>query len=242
MVQWNDEGIVLDALKYGDHDAIVTVFTRERGLCRGVLKGGTRSKQRAMIEPGNKVQVEWNARLSEHLGTWHMELREEIAARVLSHRLKLTALGSLCAMLKLSLAEQDAHPRLYAQLMHLLETLQHEENWLPAYVHFELALLEESGFGLDLEQCAATGTRENLRYISPKSGRAVSAEAGQPYHDRLLPFSNALRPELRNPVMQDIADGLRVTGFFLQHWLLESLQASLPAIRQQFAEILVKTA
>ena len=242
MVQWNDEGIVLDALKYGDNDAIVTVFTRERGLCRGVLKGGTRSKQRAMIEPGNKVQVEWNARLSEHLGTWHMELREEIASRVLSHRLKLTALGSLCAMLKLSLADQDAHPRLYAQLCHFLEAMQRDENWLAHYVQFELALLEESGFGLDLEQCAATGTRENLRYISPKSGRAVSANAGKPYHDRLLPFANILRGEVREGMLQDISDGLRVTGFFLQHWLLESLQSGLPAIRQQFAEILVKTA
>lgn len=240
MVQWADEAVVLDALKYGDADAIVTVFTPTRGLCRGVLKGGLRPKMRAMIEPGNKVEVQWNARLSEHLGTWHMELREEVASRVLSQRLKLTALGSVCAMLKLSLADQDPHPRLYAQLSLLLEYMQTHDDWLALYVQFELALLEESGFGLDLEQCAATGVREDLRYISPKSGRAVSATAGAPYHDRLLPFAASLRGQ--GETLRDLAEGLRVTGHFIHHFLLQSVQASLPPIRLQFAEILAKTA
>lgn len=242
MVEWHAEGVVLDALKFGDHDAIVTVFTAERGVCKGVLKAAMRPKQRLMMEPGNRVEVRWNARLADHLGSWHMELQEEIAGRVMADRLKLTALGSVCALLKLSLAEHDPHPRLYDALMDLLQSLQYAENWPAEYVRFELALLEESGFGLDLHECAATGSRENLHYISPKSGRAVSAEAGKAYHDRMLPFAAVLSEKATHTTLADIADGLRVTGHFIHHWLLSSVQKTLPPMRLQFAEILARKA
>lgn len=243
MAQWDDQGVVLDAHKFGDYDVILSVFCATRGVCRGVLKSGLRPKNRALVEPGNRLQLRWNGRLDEHLGTWSIDSLDMVPARLMHSRMGLAALSSICALLRVSLAEHDPHPRLYAYLQHVLAQLCANPSggaWVADYVRFELLLLEESGFGLDLTQCAVTGVREGLRYISPKSGRAVAEVPGKPYHAKLLPFPDVLRGA--HVPARDAATGLQVTGHFLHHWLFANIHKPLPGARVQLAEMLEKNA
>jgi DNA repair protein RecO (recombination protein O) len=242
MARWEDQGVILEVHRFGDHDVILSIFCAERGLRRGVLKGGLRAKYRASIEPGTVVQAEWYGRLDEHLGKWSMEPLDMVAAKLMHARTALVALNSLCALLRLSLAEADPHPRLYGYLQHMLHTIcasPTATDWVAEYVKFELLLLEETGFGLDLTQCAVTGSADDLQYISPKSGRAVGAIAGKPFHSKLLPFPNLFRGANTGP--QDAMEAIGVTGHFLHHWLLASIHKPLPAARLQLAEMLSKS-
>ena len=243
MAAWEDQAVVLDAHKFGDYDVILSLFCAERGICRGVLKGGLRSKNRALIEPGTVVQAHWNGRLNEHLGKWSIEALDMVPSKLMHSRMGLAALNSICALLRVSLAEQDPHPRLYAYLQHVLHVLCENPSagtWAAEYVHFELLLLEEAGFGLDLDQCAVTGKSDDLHYISPKSGRAVSEIPGRPYHAKLLPFPAVFRDA--SVACGEAIKGLQVTGHFLHHWLLASIHKPLPSARLQLAEMLEKTA
>ena len=243
MAAWEDQGVVLDAHKFGDYDVILSIFCAERGVCRGVLKGGLRPKSRALIEPGTIVAAHWNGRLDQHLGKWSIEALDMVPSKLMHSRVGLAALNSMCALLRVSLAEADPHPRLYAYLQHVLHALCQNPSggeWAAEYVRFELLLLEEAGFGLDLEQCAVTGKSDDLHYISPKSGRAVSAIPGKPYHAKLLPFPEVFRNAA--VASTEAVEGLRVTGHFLHHWLLASIHKTLPSARLQLAEMLEKTA
>lgn len=231
-----DNGFILSASKFSEHDAIVSIFTREHGMVRGVFKGAQSKKNRALLEPGNLVQLAGSARLEEHLYKLTLESIISYPALVLSQRAKLAALSSICSLLHACLAERDPHPELFHPTHLFFELLSQEntlDSWMLAYIQLELLLLEATGFGLDLSQCAATGQANDLRYVSPKSGRAVSAHAGAPYHEKLLPLSPTLlaAPHASSP--QHLRDGLRVTGHFLHHWLFESLGRNMPEIREQ---------
>lgn len=244
MLSFTDEALILTVDRFGDSDAIVNLFTLQHGLCRGVIKRGLTGKKRADVQPATLVEASWKARLPEHMGTITLEAKHSFASRVMHDPLKLSAVGSVTSLIAASLAERDAHPELYAQTLTFLQHVAAGTEplvWLAEYVRLELALLELAGFGLDLSNCAATGAVEHLNYVSPKSGRAVSQSAGEPYHDRMLKLPEFIKDNEHFPdEMRDITDGMTLTGYFLESRLLPALHRHPPALRAHFMGLLAR--
>lgn len=213
-MEWNDAGIVLSARKHGETSAILTLLTRAHGLHAGLVRGGAGKRARGVLQPGNRVQARWRARLSEHLGTFTCELTATFAAALLDDPPRLAGLSAACAVVAAALPERQPHAAVFDGLAAFLGTLE-SEAWPSAYVKWELGLLRELGFGLDLGRCAATGQADQLAYVSPKSGRAVSLAAGEPYKARLLPLPPFLLAEGEAGDAGQVADGMRLTGYFL---------------------------
>jgi len=244
MLTFTDEALILTVDRFGDHDAIVSLFTLNHGVVRGVIKRGLTSKNRADVQPATLVEATWKARLPEHMGTVTVEARHSFAGRVMHDPLKLSAVGSVMALMAASLAERDAHAELYAQTLTFLQHVAAGTEapvWLAEYVRLELALLELAGFGLDLSSCAATGTTDALAYVSPKSGRAVSQAAGAPYHDRMLALPEFIKDGGQFPEnIAQISQGMALTGHFLETRLLPALHRHPPTLRAHFAGILAR--
>lgn len=220
-MDWRDEGTLLSVRKHGETSAIIEVFTAAHGRHAGVVRGGVSRRMAPVLQPGSQLDLAWRARLEDHLGTFTVEPVKSRAAAVMGDRTALVALSAMTALLVFALPEREAHPRLYARTVAMLDLLGHTPAWPVAYLQWELALLEALGFGLDLSHCAVTGAREDLVYVSPKSGRAVSAEGAGEWAERLLP----LPPELLGVVTDElggIGDGLLTTGHFLTHGLAHS--------------------
>ncbi len=247
MIEWSDDGIVLSARRHGESAAIVSLLTRAHGRHAGLVLGGAGRRARGVYEPGNRVAATWRARLSEHLGHYACELAESRAAALLDDALRLAALTSATALLDAALPEREPHERLYDSLDDLVAHLcEPATTWPALYVRFELDLLTDLGFGLDLTRCAATGQRDDLAYVSPKTGRAVSTAAGAPYRDRLLLLPSFLtHPAAANGISYaDILNGLRLTGFFLEQHVFAHQPApptgrsALPAPRDRLIAVL----
>ncbi|NBX03621.1 MAG: DNA repair protein RecO [Alphaproteobacteria bacterium] len=185
-MNWADTAIILSTRRHGENSAVVRVFSMEHGVYAGVLRAANSKAQRGVAQISNIVSATWNARLAEQLGTFKFELLVPSAAHFMQDGLKLTALVSACTIIESALPERHPYPRLYRQMLMFLDSLEHDENWQRIYIELEMAILAESGFGLDLSRCAATDRTDDLIYVSPKSGRAVCREAGEPYKDRLL--------------------------------------------------------
>lgn len=241
-MHWSDEGIVLSARKHGEHALIVHLLTREHGRHAGLVRGGTGRRARGVYEPGNRVTAEWRARLADHLGTYRCELARSGAAGLLEDPLRLAALSSACAVAESALPERERHIAVYEAFLALLDALAAPEDagetpgrWAEAYVRWELGLLAELGFGLDLSRCAATGRNDNLAWVSPRSGRAVSLSAGEPWRDRLLALP-AFLLQRTAPAKGDIAAGLSLTGFFLDRHIFAAHNRAMPRARSRFAE------
>lgn len=220
-MEWRDEGIILGTRKHGETSAVLEVMTRSHGRHLGLVRGGRSRKQQPVLQPGNRVDLIWRARLDEHLGTFQAEPIELNAARLIDSAIAVYALQTLAAHLRL-LPERDPHAGLYETLGVLIEHLNDGDVVGELVVRFELLVLEELGFGLDLSECAATGTVEELAYVSPKSGRAVSRSAGEPWRDKLF----ALPPFLQRGARQgaDIAaieDAFRLSSFFFSRHVYE---------------------
>ena len=235
-MDWRDQGTLLSVRKHGETSAIITVFTPEHGRHAGVVRGGTSRKLAPVLQPGARLDLTWRARLEEHLGSFSVELSKSRSAAMLGDRDALSALNAITALLLFALPEREPHPRLHAATEAMLDLLGHSAAWPVAYLQWELALLQALGFGLDLTTCAVTGTPENLVYVSPRSGRAVSAAGAGEWADRLLP----LPPELLGFVTPDlagIAEGLSTTGYFLMHGLAHSLgDKPLPEARARLVD------
>jgi DNA repair protein RecO (recombination protein O) len=229
---WTDEGVLLAARRHGESSALVSVFTARHGRHAGLVRGGFGRRARPVYQQGNLLQITWRARLSEQLGALTGELKVPLAARLMAHPERLAGLAAACALLESTLPERDPHPALYAELQGLLEQLVEGPSWPEGYVRFELALLAELGFGLDLARCAVTGTSEDLVYVSPASGRAVSRGGAGVYADRLL----ALPPFLLGRAPADAAQltaGLRLTGAFLRRHLFDASERAMPEARDR---------
>lgn len=240
-MQWNDQAIVLSVRRMGERSGIVHLLTLEHGLHAGVDASAFGKTKRGLYEPGNIVDAHWQARLSEHIGMLRCELQSSVAAHLLTHKLALSTLTAATQMIERTLVERDAQPAIYRQFQSLIATLLHgsESQWLCAYVRLECALLEHTGFGLDLEQCAATGKSEELVYVSPKSGRAVSRDAGLPYHERLFTLPEFLKHgENSEAAIDDVRQGLRLCGYFLQERILTPRQKTLPSARARMLEMI----
>ena len=233
-MDWRDHGILLTSRRHGETAAIIEVFTEGHGRHAGVVRGGASRKIAPILQPGAQLDVLWRARLEEHIGTFVVEPLRSRAAAAFSGRLALAGLNAVVSLLSFCLPEREQHPATYRRTEQLMDLLGQDEVWSLAYLRWELALLEELGFGLDLSACAVTGATEGLVYVSPKSGRAVSTAGAGKWADKLLPLPRCLRGEGAAPDIE-IADALRTTGYFLENHLAPSLgHTPLPDARARF--------
>ncbi len=221
-MEWRSDGVIVGLRNHGENSAIIEVLTEQKGRHAGVVRGGASRKIAPLLQPGAQVNVEWRARLEEHLGSYHVEPLQS-RAHVMSDRLGLAGLTAICSLVCFAFPERMALPGLYDATLDLLDRLSAGDQWLDAYAHWELALLDDLGYGLDLSECAATGDLENLVYVSPKSGRAVSASGAGKWADQLLALPQFLRDGQHTTDVKELIVALNLTGFFLNAWLAPAL-------------------
>lgn len=236
-MEWTDQGIVLGSRRHGEVNAIVEVMTREHGRHLGMVRGGAASRLRPVLQPGNELRMVWRARLDEHLGHYTVEPMRLHPASLLAAAHVVYGVTHLAALCRL-LPERDPHPEVHGWLTTALERLEHPLAAGAEMVRFELKMLAELGFGLDLASCAATGGENDLSYVSPKSGRAVSRAAGEPWRDRLLRLPAFVMDDLPAqsvlPPLGELADGFALTGFFLARHVLEPRGLTFADAREGF--------
>lgn len=242
-MEWRDEAILLSSRRHGESAAIIDVITPERGRFAGVVRGGASRKLAPILQPGAQLDVTWKARLEDHLGSFTVEPIRSRAAASLGDRLSLAGLNAVVALLLFMLPEREAHERLYTRSRTLLDLLGQPDIWPLAYLRWEMTLLDDLGFGLDLSECAVLGRQANdLSFVSPKTGRAVSKAGAGEWADRLLPLPPCLLGE-GEAGDTEVVDALRVTGYFLEHHVAGELgNKPLPDARGRFLERLEKRA
>ncbi len=237
-MDWSSEGYILSTRKHGETSAIIDVFTRDKGRHQGLVRGGIGRRMRPVLQPGNQVRVEWRGRLSEHLGNYSVEGINSRAAELMDDRLSLSGLNAMTAMCREMLPEREVHAEIFDVFEIVLANLHNIDVWPALYIRWEAGLLSALGYGLDFTRCAATGANDNLTHISPRSGRAVSASAAEPYLDKLLRLPPFIRGEgFSTP--EDILDGLKLTGHFLETRVQWNLNRTLPEARHQLIERLL---
>lgn len=239
-MDWRDTGILLSTRKHGETALILEVFSPTQGRHAGVLRGGTSRKLAPHLQPGAQLDLAWRARLEDHIGTFTVEPQRSRAAMALSSRLSLAGMNALLAMVAFCLPDREPHLPLYQRSEAMLDLLGQPDLWPLGYLRWEMALLSDLGFGLDLGTCAVTGAPEGLVYVSPKSGRAVSAKGAGDWADRLLPLPPVMLGEDPED-MSEIARALGTTGWFLENRLAKSLQGKpLPPARGSFIDLLAR--
>lgn len=240
-MDWRGAAILLSVRRHGETSAIIDVFSEERGRHAGVVRGGTSRKIAPILQPGAQLDVAWRARLEDHIGAFNVEPVRSRAALVMGDRLALAGLNAVTGLLGFCLPEREAHRPLYRRTEQLLDLLGQNEVWPLAYLRWEVALLEEMGFGLDLGRCAVTGATEDLIYVSPRSGRAVSRAGAGDWAERLLPLPDVLRGVGNAPDIE-VAQGLETTGYFLTHHLAPDLgNRPVPDARARFVDAFSRT-
>ncbi len=247
-MEWLDEAIVLSARPQGENAAVATLLTPEQGRHAGLVPGGQGRNARPILQPGNRVKAKWRARLADQLGNYTLDLLASHAAAWLDNPEILAIIASACAVTEASLPERQPLPGVYAGLATLFD-LADADLWGPLYVKWEIGLLRALGYGLDLNRCAVSGTADNLVYVSPRTGRAVSESAGEPYREKLLPLPGFLSGTAEW-THEDIAQGLELTAHFLRTHIfshphsrqLVARDGDLPLARQRLAEFYKKIA
>lgn len=229
-MEWTESGRIVSVRSHGETSAIVEILTREHGRHAGLVRGGRSRAMRPVLQPGNRVQAHWRARLDEHLGNYEIEADALSAGMLMDDALALAGLSAACAVAVAALPEREPHPNVADAFEVLVCALEQPEVWPAIYVRWEAGLLADLGYGLDLRKCAATGQTRDLAYVSPKTGRAVSAEAGRPYHDKMLKLPGFMTGtgELSPG---DVEAGLRITGHFLERRVLWPADRVLPEAR-----------
>ena len=238
-MDWTDQGIVLGRRRHGESSAVVSLLTQTHGRHAGLVRGGAGKRAGSLYQPGNLLAAHWRARLPEHLGTLTAEIVEAFASRVLDDPLRLAALTSTCALLETALPEREPHVPLFDATLALLRVLAaagEPLEWGAAYARWETQALAELGFGLDLDACAATGQSHDLAYVSPRTGRAVSSDAGAPYADRLFALPAFLGTAQPAPDPAAVAAALSLTGHFLERHVFGPHNRAPPAARTRFVE------
>lgn len=235
-MEWRGTGILLAVRRHGESSAIIEVFTPDQGRHAGVVRGGTSRKIAPILQPGAQLDVAWRARLEDHIGSFTVEPIRSRADVAMADRLSLAGLNTVTALLSFCLPEREPHAPLYTRTEQLLDILGQPDIWPLAYLRWEVALLEEMGHGLDLSACAVTGSRDDLVYVSPKTGRAVSRNGAGDWADRLLPLPDVLRGVGPAPDAE-IIQGFATTGHFLRNHLAANLgNRPLPEARDRFVE------
>lgn len=240
MESWRDQGIVLSVRPHGENGGVVSVLTETQGRHAGYVRGIYSGKMRGLLERGNLVSVEWSARTADELGSFKLEQDRHITAGLMGDKLKLSALLSACSLCDRALAERETHPGLFHGFVALLDVMDFDE-WGAAYVMWEIALLRELGFAINLSRCAAGGDPQTLTHVSPKSGCAVSAAAAEPYKDKLLELPVFLKPVKGEASDGEVLKGLKLAGYFLTHWVFAQHTHGIPEDRLRFEERFAKT-
>ncbi len=230
-MDWDSPAIVLDARPYGEGDAIATVMTAEHGAHRGLARGGSARGRTAIWLPGNLVHVRWVARLAEQLGSFSAELVHPGAALAMDDALVLAMLSAACAVAEGSLPEREPHPRVFDGLLHLIAHLPQGQAMLSDLIRWETVVLADLGYGLDITSCAVTGETSGLAFVSPKTGRAVTAAGAGVWAERLLRLPSFLVGG-NEATPSDWRDGLQLTGHFLTRDAFGHQHRPLPAARQ----------
>lgn len=243
-MEWRAEGILLSVRKHGESAAIIETLTAEHGRHAGLVHGGAGRRHAATLQPGNQISMTWRGRLPENLGTFStVELVRSRAATALGDREALAMLDSARALLLTLLPERAAMAELYEGTRALLDALDDVEARRLAYARWEVMLLAELGFALDLDRCAVTGSRAGLAWVSPRSGRAVTGETGAGYADRLLPLPAFLTTRGIAPDRAALADALTMTGYFLETWAIQnSHDHPVPPARERLLALLDRPA
>ncbi len=234
-MEWSGPGRIIAVRPHGETSAVVEALTPDHGRHAGLVRGGRSRTMRPVLQPGNKVMLNWRARLEDHLGAFQVEAEELSAGHLMEDRLALSGLNAACAMASLCLPERESHPAIYEAFEILIQSLEDADVWPAIYVRWEAGLLANLGYGIDLKRCAATGVTTDLIYVSPKSGRAVCAEAGEPYKDRLLKLPAFMRgaPGLEPG---DVEAGLKLTAHFIERRVLWPADRQLPEARARMVE------
>lgn|SRR5690554_1827000 len=233
-MEWTGEALLIGVRRHGESSVIAEAMVAGRGRCLGLVRGGRSTRLAPVLQPGNTIQLTWRARLEDQLGQFIVELLQARAAELIIDRPRLYLSQLVCEHLRL-LPERDPHDRLLGMALRLIDNPPDGV----ALVQFELAVLDDLGFGLDLSQCAVTGTTEDLTHVSPKSGRAVSRAAAAPYIDRLLPLPSFLTTR-GNASPHDIADALHLTSHFLQSRVFGPRELALSATRDALVAALTQ--
>jgi DNA repair protein RecO (recombination protein O) len=242
MIEWRDEGALIRVRKHGESSVIIEVFTPSRGLTAGIVRGGTSRKIAPTLQPGAQLDVTWKARLEDHLGSFTVEPIRSRTAQVMQDRLALAGLNAVTGLLSFLLPDREAHAPLYDRTIQLLDLLGQNEVWPLAYLQWEVALLDEMGFGMDLSACAVSGLNDDLFYVSPRTGRAVSRLAAGEWADRLLPLPHVLLGK-GDADLTEIVLALRTTGHFLNNHLAKSLgNQPIPEARQRLIDTMKRLA
>ncbi len=241
MIEWQDEAALLAARPFGETSVIIEVFSEVHGRHAGVVRGGTSRKVAPLLQPGAQLSVTWKARLDSHLGSFTVEPIRSRAAIAMGDRLALAGLNAVCGLLVMVLPEREAHRALYERTIGLLDLLGQSDVWALAYLRWEQALLEEMGFGMDLSACAVRGVNEDLIYVSPKSGRAVSREAAGEWADRMLHLPPVLAGK-GDATHAEIARALITTGYFIENRLMKGLgDRPMPPARARLVEVIARS-
>ena len=225
-MNWTDEGLLLSVNPHGEKSAIIQVLTRTKGLHAGIIQNAFSRKMSSTLQPSSQLHLNWSSRLEEHLGSYKLDLLKTRADIFLGNKLALDVFNSLSSLCISILAERDPMPDFYKITVKFLDQIVNQKKWEFLYLDWELDLLTSIGYGLDLKKCVATGTTDNLFYISPKSGKAVCKEKGLKYDKKLLRFPDILRDKEKDNEFSrlELVAGLSVTGFFLKKWITYSLQ------------------
>ncbi|MBK8210247.1 MAG: DNA repair protein RecO [Rhodospirillales bacterium] len=239
-MEWDDDGVVLSVRTIGETSVVLSLLTRDHGRHAGLVRGGVGRRARGVLQPGNRVACRWQGRLAEHLGAFGCELSAATAAAVLQNAAPLAAVVAACAVLDTALPEREPLPEIYEALLGLLEAVEHDPAWPLAYVRWEVGLLASLGFGLDLSACALTGTTESLVFVSPRTGRAVSMEAGAPWQPRLLALPAFLVDPAAPAGPSDIAAGLALGSHFLGRCVYAEHGREMPAARTRLPQVIAR--
>jgi DNA repair protein RecO (recombination protein O) len=232
-MQWTDEGIVLGVKRHGETSVILELMTAERGRHLGLVRGGAGTRLRGVLQPGNSLLATWRARLDEHLGLYTVESLNLRAATFLSAAYAVHGVTHLAGLCRL-LAEREPHAGIYGELNVILDSIDDPRQFVPLIARFELDFLAELGFGLDLSSCAATGVTEELIYVSPRSGRAVSRAAGEAYREKLLPLPAFLHDGVAPVTTDALMEAFALTGFFLDRHAFAPRGLTAPEARGHF--------
>jgi DNA repair protein RecO (recombination protein O) len=234
MIEWRDDAILLSTRKHGETSLILSVLTKERGRHAGLVRGGQSRKLKGVLQPGNRMNVTWRARIEDHLGTMNIEPVQGYTALLMLEAGKLLAMTSALSLIEETLPEREPHSDLFESLDALMLALEGPQ-WAETYARWEVGFLAELGFGLDLGSCAATGVREDLYYVSPKTGKAICRDAGKPYHDKLLKLPGFLasrgNASRGNASPNSLGDALHLSGYFLKRHIFSHLNKPLPDSR-----------